>query len=168
VPHLRCRGEGQGRDEPHPEHLDPGHDEEDELLRDAVGDHAREQRRQQDAHGGGRRHQRQLRRTSADADHLPHEGDEPDAGGEGREDQRDGEPAVARRAEGCEGAGQRASLPLVDERVGDVLGQRVTHEGPFASPHCERRRRQGHVVPRLPTFFDRFALRWALTGASGA
>ena len=74
--------------------LDARDAQEDQLLRHPVGDHAAEQRGQQHADRAGGRDHGQLAGAAADPDDLPHLADDPHAGGEGGQHQREGEPPV--------------------------------------------------------------------------
>ena len=103
-----------------------GDDEQDQLLRDPVGDHAAEQRGQQHADGAGGRDDRELRRAAADPDDLPDQRDHPDAGGEGAEDERDGQPAVGRRAGTASARAAAAARP--------TSWARLTADPPGLSP----------------------------------
>ena len=106
-------GDRQDGHQRHASQLDAGDHEQDQLLRDPVGDHPAEQRGQQDADRACGRDDRELRRTAVDPDHLPDEGNHPDPGGEGLEGERDGQLAVGGVAERREGARQPAPSHLL-------------------------------------------------------
>ena len=82
-----------------------------DLLRDPVGDHTAEQRRQDHADRAGGRHDRELSRTAADPDDLPDQADRPHAARERREHERDREPPVRRVPERVERARQPPPAP---------------------------------------------------------
>jgi hypothetical protein len=124
VPDLRQVEQGQRRDQGHAGELERGDAQQDALLRDPVGHHAADQRRDEDTDGAGGRHERELTRTAAEPDDLPDQGHDPDARGEGGEGQGEGEPSVGSVAERPERTRHRSG---VLDRAVIRLGQLLSH-----------------------------------------
>ncbi len=121
LPELGQVGERQHGHERHAGQLDGGDDDQDQLLRDPVGDHAAEQRRQQHPDRTGGRDDGQLGGTAAHPDDLPDQADHPDAAGERRQHQRDRQPPVRRVAERRQRARQPTRLGLVPRGPTSVI-----------------------------------------------
>ena len=127
MPDLGETGQRQEPDQRHAGQLGDGDDEEDQLLRDPVGNDPRDQGRKQDSDRPGGRRDGQLGGTAADPDDLPHQGHGPGAEGEGAEHQRQREATVGRRAERRQRAWQRPARPLVADGVDQLVAERIGH-----------------------------------------
>ena len=142
MPELGQVGQRQHGDQRHAEQLDGADDDQDRLLRHPIGDHAGEQGREHHADRTRGRHDGQLGGAAAQPDDLPHQGDQPDPGGEHVERQRARQPPVARRVERPERPLQGATPRLAADGGDDLLGEGVGHGGAPAGgwpPVCRSR-----------------------------
>jgi hypothetical protein len=105
--HRRVLAQGDDRRERHAQGLEQGVGEQDRLLPHAIGDHAAEQGRDDDAQGARGGDDGELTGSTTDPDDLPDDGHGPDTARKGRQHERDGQPPIGTQAQRCQGTTDR-------------------------------------------------------------